>query len=83
MFGGISFFFFRFLYFERTRPAASMRPPFATFTSLLLIVMKQGRESEATEAVFAFRQKSLFIPRCVQGAIIQFVCRYVCVRVCV
>ena len=45
------FFFLRcFFFFERTRPAASMRPPLASFTSLL--VMRQGRESEATEAVF-------------------------------
>ena len=37
---------------------------------LLCIVMRQGRGSEATEAVFPFRQKSPFIPGCVQGAII-------------
>ena len=38
--GGANFFlifFFRFLFFfERTRPAASMRPPLASFTSLLV-----------------------------------------------
>ena len=39
-----------FFFFERTRPAASLRPPLASFTSLL--VMRQGRGSEATEAVF-------------------------------
>ena len=44
------FFFSIFFFFERTQPAASMRPPLASFTSLL--VMRQGRESEATEAVF-------------------------------
>ena len=44
------FFFRPFFYFERTRPAASMRPPLASFTSLL--VMRQGRGSEATDAVF-------------------------------
>ena len=45
------FFFSRFFFFfERTRPAASMRPPLASFTSLL--VMRQVRGSEATEAVF-------------------------------
>ena len=46
-------FFFRFIssyFFERTRPAASMRLPLASFTSLL--VMRQGRRSEATEYVF-------------------------------
>ena len=46
-------FFFVFIcsyFFERTRPAASMRPPLASFTSLL--VMRQVRGSEATEAVF-------------------------------
>ena len=29
-------FFFVFFFFERTRPAASMRPPLASFTSLLV-----------------------------------------------
>ena len=37
--------------------------------------MRQGRGSEATELiVLPFEQKSLFIPGCVQGAIIYFVC---------
>ena len=36
--------------------------------------MREVRESEATEDVFAFRQKSLFISGCVQGAIIKIVC---------
>ena len=49
------FFFFRFFFFERTRPAASMRPPLASFISLL--VMRQGRGSEANEAVFFFQAK--------------------------
>ena len=36
--------------------------------------MRQGRGSEATEAVFLpIRQKSLFIPGCVQGCIILIV----------
>ena len=43
-FGSILFFF------ERTWPTASMRPPLASFTPLL--EMRQGRGSEATEAVF-------------------------------
>ena len=51
--GGVDYFvllFFRlFLSFEHTRPTASTRPPLASFISLL--VMEQGRESEATEAV--------------------------------
>ena len=34
-------------------------------------LMRQGRRSEATEAVSAYRQKTLFIPGCVQGAIIR------------
>ena len=37
-FGGAGFFrvFFRlFFFFERTRPTASMRPPLASFTSLI------------------------------------------------
>ena len=36
--------------------------------------MRQGRGIGATEAVFYFRQKSLFTPGCVPGAIIYFVC---------
>ena len=48
---------------------------------VLLIIMRQGRGSEATGAVFFLRQKSL-IPDCIQGAIIYLFCRYVCVRVC-
>ena len=36
--------------------------------------MREVRESAATEDVFAFRQKSLFISGCVQGAIIKIVC---------
>ena len=39
--GGICFFF-RFLYFERTRPAASMRAPLASFTSLPVPGCVQG-----------------------------------------
>ena len=35
-------FFFRFLYFERTRPAASMRAPLASFTSLPVPGCVQG-----------------------------------------
>ena len=47
----------------------------------VLRVMRQGRGSEATEAVFRLQaKKSLFIPGCVQGAIIQLVC--LCVSVC-
>ena len=43
--------------------------------------MRQGRGSEATEAVFLpWGQKSLFIPGCVSGAIIFLVC--VCQCVC-
>ena len=48
--GGISSFFC-FLYFERTRSTAStVRGNLASCTSLL--VMRQGRRSEATAAVF-------------------------------
>ena len=31
------------------------------------------------EVVFAYRQKSLFLPGRIQGAIIQLVCLYVCI----
>ena len=35
-----------------------------------VLVMRKSRGSEATEAVFCFLQKSLFMPGCIQGAII-------------
>ena len=35
-------FFFDLFFFERTRPAASMRPPLASFTSLLVPGCVQG-----------------------------------------
>ena len=57
-FGGADFFpcfFFVFFFFERTRPASSMRPHFASFTSLL--VLRQSRGSEATEVFFFLREK--------------------------
>ena len=74
-------FFFRFFFFERTRPAASVRPGLASFTSLL--VMREG-----PRPFFAFSQNAfsyrgayrvpLFIPGCVQGAITYLVCLRVC-----
>ena len=45
--------------------------------------MRQGRGSETTEAIFTYRQKSLFVQRCLQRAIIQLVCSSVCLCVCV
>ena len=48
-------FFFRFFFFERTRPAASMRPPLSSLPFLL--VMRQDRESEVTEAVICLSAK--------------------------
>ena len=42
--------------------------------------MRQSRASEAADAVFAYRPKSLFIPGSVRGAI---VCLSVCLSVCV
>ena len=52
----VFFLFDFFSFFERTRPhacrpPASMRPPLASFTSLLVMIMRQGRGGEATEAV--------------------------------
>ena len=46
-----SFFFF----FERPRPAASMRPPLSSLPFLL--VMRRDRESEVTEAVICLSAK--------------------------
>ena len=58
------FFCFRFFFFfERTWPAASMKPP-------CLIYLFSSNKAR----FFAFIQKSLFIPRCVQSAINQSVC---------
>ena len=84
VFGGADFsdFFFDFFFFERTRPAASMRPPCLIYLS----TSNEARPRERRDggrffplgqrSLFimrpfsAFRQKSLFIPGCVQGAII-------------
>ena len=56
------FLMFRLLFFfERTRPTASMRPPLASFTYLLVIIMRP---------FLAYRQKIIFIPGCVQGVIV-------------
>ena len=74
------FFFFDFFFFERTRPAASMRPPCiiylstSTFDDVLRVVSSLFRDIYRVTAImrpfFAFRQESLFIPGCVQGAVI-------------
>ena len=58
VFGGISCFFFRFLYFERTRPTSSTRK------SCLMYL------STSNEAFFAFRAKKPLHTGCVHGAII-------------
>ena len=73
-------FFSAFVFFERTRPNASMRPPLASFTSLL--VMRQGRGSESTEAVFCLPTNKPLL------TVVRTGCHYlvrvsVCVRVCV
>ena len=51
------FFFLKFFFLERTRPAARMMPSLASFTSLLIMITGQGRESEATESVFFLKAK--------------------------
>ena len=56
--GGISLFFC-FLHFERTQPTASTRQPCLMYLST------------SNEAVFCLYAKNLFIPGCVQGAIIN------------
>ena len=60
-------FFSEYFFFERTRPAASMRPP-CLITSILLIVMRHGRGEKRPRPFVAYRQENLFIPGCVQGA---------------
>ena len=85
--GGADFFsvfFFDFFCFERTRPAASMRSPPASFTSLLVMrpfFAFRQKSLFIMRPFFAFRQKSILIPGCVQGAISSFVCP--CLSVCV
>ena len=64
-FGGISFFF-RFLYFECARPTVSTRQP-------CLMYLSTSNEARRPRPFLAFRQKSLFISGCVQGAIIKLV----------
>ena len=55
--GGISFFFVFFT--SNAHGLLQVRGNLASCTSLLVI--RQGRRREATEAVFAYSQKSLFI----------------------
>ena len=100
--GGISFFF-RFFSFEHTWPAASMRLPCLLYLSTSNEARARGRsdrgrflpkakkplhnEVKRPRPFFVYRQKTLFMPGCVQGAIIQLlgspsVCLPVCLSVC-
>ena len=90
-------FAFRFIFFKRTRPAASMRPPCLIYlsTSIPSDFAKSDcisrpiffsdrnikiRSSESDRIInglimrpfFAFRQKGLSIPGCVQGGLPLF-----------
>ena len=61
-------FFSIFFSLERTRPAASMRPPCLIYS---LLVMRNQTSSRSYGGRFLpLGQKSLFIPGCVQSAII-------------
>ena len=44
--------------------------------------MKKGDGAKRPKTFFAYRRKALFIPGCVQGAIIEIVFTYVCVCAC-
>ena len=71
VFGAAGFFFlcFCFLDFFFSRNAQGLLQVLGQLASCTsILVMRQGRGSEVTEAVF--RRKSLFTPGCVQGAII-------------
>ena len=72
--GGADFFsvfFFRFcFFFERTRPAASMKPPCLIYLSTRTGVRTGCHYLIIMKLFFAFRAKSLFMPGCVQDAII-------------
>ena len=74
------FVFLFFVFFtSNAHGLLQVRGKLASCTSLL--VMRQGRGSKATEAVFCIQAKRLFIPGCVQGAIIQLFCPCLCVCV--
>ena len=87
------FFFSIFFFFERIRPAASINPPCLIYLSTNNEARPRERSDRGCflpigkKSLFimrpfvAFRQKSLFITGCVQGAIISLVC--LCVSVCV
>ena len=66
---GFRFFFFRFFFFERTRPAASMRLPCLIYLS----TSKEARPRERSDRgrFLHIGQKSLFMPGCVQSAMIN------------
>ena len=49
----------------------------------MCVIMRQGREKKATEAIFSYRQKSPFTPGWVQGAIISILCLCACRCVCI
>ena len=65
-------FFVRLFFFERTRPAAIMRPPWLIYLSTSNEAGPRKRSDRSP--LFSFGQKSLSIPGCVQGAIIELVC---------
>ena len=60
--------FYLFFFFEHTRPAASMRPSCLIYLS----ISNEARPRERSDRgrFLPLGQKSLFIPACVQGAII-------------
>ena len=60
--------FFRFFYFERTRPTASMKTPCLIYLYTSNETRPSGRCDRGD--IFRFRQRSLFMPGCVQGVII-------------
>ena len=65
--GGSFFFFFRFFYFERTRPTASTRQPCRMYLSTSNEAVQAKKSLFIMRPFFALRQKSVFIPGCVQG----------------
>ena len=84
------FFFPLFFFFERTRPAASTyEAVLPSFPLYQILVMRPfsfpigQKRLFIMRPVFAYRQDRLFIPGCVQGVIILFVCLSVCVCLCV
>ena len=82
VFGGAGFFraFFFDFFFLQTHTACCKYEAASCLIYLSTTNEARPREPSDRGRFLPLGEKSLFIPGCVQGAIIEFVCR--CVRVC-